>query len=238
MNTPDLPSTRRHLLFGAAALGLATLTAPARLGPGRMAEPIGFADRRLPARRPDRLCGPCAAKRAAGGAGPADRHRQQGGGQRQSGLGGRDEGARRRLPAAGRQRLDDHCRACLHHAGHRRSAPADAHRRDAAIGAGAGGAGLVAGEDLCAVRRAGQIQRHGQGRQGHRLRHRRCRRAAARHHGAVARAPGQPDDEPRALQRQQPGNDRPDRRPPGRDVRRHLGDRAVHQVGPAAGRCW
>ena len=29
MNTPDLPSTRRHLLFGAAALGLATLAAPA-----------------------------------------------------------------------------------------------------------------------------------------------------------------------------------------------------------------
>ena len=46
----------------------------------------------------------------------------------------------RRLQAAGRQRLHDHHRACLH--GHLagRPAPAHAHRRDAAVGAGAGGA--------------------------------------------------------------------------------------------------
>ena len=79
-----------------------------------------------------------------------------------------------------------------------------------------------------------QVKAQEQGRQGHRLRHGRRRRAAARHDGAAARAHGQPDDEPRALQGQQPGDDRPDRRAAGRDVRRHVGRRAVHQVGPAA----
>jgi tripartite-type tricarboxylate transporter receptor subunit TctC len=59
-------------------------------------------------------------------------------------------------------------------------------------------------------RRAGQGER--QIRQGHRLRHRRSRRASARDDGAAARAPRQSDHEPRALQGQQPGHDRSDRR--------------------------
>ena len=112
---------------------------------------------------------------------------------------------------------------------------ADADRRDAAVGAGAGGAGHVADQDLRGVRRGGQGAR--QGGQGHRLRHRRRGLAGARHDGTAARAHGRPGDEPRALQGQQPGDDRPDRRPAGCDVRRHLGGRALHQGRASCGRC-
>ena len=118
-----------------------------------------------------------------------------------------------------------------------RSAAADADRRDAAVGAGAGGAGLVADQDL---RRSSpkQVKAKAKARQGHRLRDRGRGLAGARHDGTAARAHGRPGDEPRALQGQQPGDDRPDGRAAGRDVRRHLGGRALHQGRASCGRCW
>ena len=232
MKTNHFAASRRSVLAGAAALGVAAFAAPTAWAPGRLADQAGHARRRLPARRPDRLRRPRAAGRHAERARPAGRHRQQGRRERQHRCGRRDEGGAGWLQAVRRQRLDDDRRARLHDGRHRRHAADDADRRDAAVGAGARGAGFLAGQDLRRLRRAGQDEE--QGRQGHRLRHRRRGRAPARHDGAAARAPGQAADEPRALQGQQPGDDRPDRRPARRHVRRHVGPRALHQVGPAA----
>ena len=80
------------------------------------------------------------------------------------------------------------------------------------------------------------VKAAGQGRQDGRLRLGRPRQPGADGDGALPRAHRQAQDEPRALQGQQPGDDRPDRRARPLHVRRLVRGRALPQVRPAQGR--